>query len=136
ELGGTFTITNGIVDNRDLEMKSPLLRVAGAGTVDLPQRTVNYRIEPKVALTGQGQGGSDAGGITVPVVIEGPWDNLHYRPQIDPAALLKQPGKALEGLQGIIPGAKPGIGSSGGTGGTAAPTQSTPKPGDVLKGLL
>jgi AsmA protein len=127
EMGGTFTITNGIVDNKDLELKSPLLRVAGAGTIDLPQRTVNYRIEPKVALTTQGQGGSDAAGLTVPVVVQGPWDNLSYRPQLD--GLLKQPGQALQGLKGLIPNAAPGGSSSGG----ASPA---PNPGAVLKGLF
>src|SRR5260221_458315 len=81
EMSGTFTITNGIVKNTDLDLKAPLLRVAGAGTIDLPQRTMNYRIDPKLAMTAQGQGGkSDAAGIEVPVLIEGPWDHLTYRP--------------------------------------------------------
>jgi AsmA protein len=129
EMGGTFIITNGILANKDLELKSPLLRVGGAGTVNLPQRTVNYRIEPELALTTTGQGGAtDAAGLPViPVVVEGPWDNLSYRPQLD--QLLKQPGKALEGLKGLIPNAAPGSSSSGGA-------SSTPNPGALLKGLF
>jgi AsmA protein len=128
ELSGTFTITNGILKNSDLDLKSPLLRVAGSGTVDLPQRTVNYRIEPKLALTAEGQGGkSNAAGIEVPVVVEGPFDHLTYRPQLD--ALLKDP-KALEGLKGLL--GKPSSDAPA-TGSTPSPT---PNAGDVLKGLF
>ncbi|TAN57543.1 MAG: AsmA family protein, partial [Magnetospirillum sp.] len=113
ELGGTFTIARGIVTNTDLALKSPLLRVEGKGTVDLPQRSVNYRIDPKVVASLQGQGGGDASGLVVPVLVSGPWDNLSYRPDLE--ALVKQNvqnvGKAVEGLLG---GGKPGASSGGG----------------------
>ncbi|WP_096701260.1 AsmA family protein [Magnetospirillum sp. 15-1] len=104
ELGGTFTIAKGILTNNDLALKSPLLRVEGKGTVDLPQRSVNYRIDPKVVASLEGQGGGNAAGVVVPILVTGPWDNLSYRPDLE--ALLKQNvqnvGKAVEGL---IPGA-------------------------------
>ena len=132
EMSGTFTITNGIFKNTDLELKAPLLRVAGAGTIDLPQRTINYRIDPKVALTAQGQGGkSDAAGIEVPVVIEGPWDHLTYRPQLD--ALLKDPSKAIGEIKNMF-GSKPST-SAPATGTPPAPS-STSNPADLLKGLF
>ncbi|WP_041039381.1 AsmA family protein [Paramagnetospirillum magnetotacticum] len=103
ELGGTFTIVKGILTNNDLAMKSPLLRVEGKGTVDLPQRSVNYRIDPKLVASLEGQGGGSAAGIVVPILVTGPWDNLSYRPDLE--ALLKQNvqnvGKAVESL---IPG--------------------------------
>ncbi|WP_068438059.1 AsmA family protein [Magnetospirillum sp. XM-1] len=103
ELGGTFTIVKGILTNNDLALKSPLLRVEGKGTVDLPQRSVNYRIDPKVVASLEGQGGGNAAGIVVPILVSGPWDNLSYRPDLE--ALLKQNvqnvGKAVESL---IPG--------------------------------
>ncbi|MFT5180484.1 MAG: AsmA protein, partial [Alphaproteobacteria bacterium] len=38
ELAGTYTITNGIVKNDDLFLKSPLLRIDGKGTSDIPKR--------------------------------------------------------------------------------------------------
>jgi AsmA protein len=115
EMGGTFTITNGIVDNKDMQLTSPVMQVAGTGTVDLPQRTVNYRIEPKMA------------GLTVPIQVQGPWDNISYRPQLD--ALLKQPGQAVQGLKGLIPNAPQGNSSSGGG-------SQTQNPGQMLKGLF
>lgn len=104
ELGGTFTIVKGLLSNNDLALKSPLLRVEGKGKVDLPQRSVDYRIDPKVVASLQGQGGGNAAGIVVPILVAGPWDNLSYRPDLE--ALLKQNvqnvGKAVESL---IPGA-------------------------------
>jgi AsmA protein len=107
-LTGTFTITNGIMRNNDLQLKSPVAPVTGAGTVNLPERTVDYRVV--------------AAGI--PILVTGPWDGLHYRPDL--AGVLQgigqQPGKALDQLKGLVPGG--GSGSSGSS-----------KPGDLLKSL-
>ncbi|HIJ64004.1 MAG TPA: AsmA-like C-terminal region-containing protein, partial [Rhodospirillaceae bacterium] len=107
ELGGTFTIASGVVSNQDLSLKAPLLRVAGAGTVDLPKRTTTYRVEPKVAATTEGQGGKqDVGGLSVPVIIEGPWNNLSYRPDL--AGMVK--GNVGQAVKGAIDKALPGKG--------------------------
>lgn len=148
ELGGTFVITNGILKNDDLELKSPLLRVGGAGTADLPARTVNYRITPKLAATTQGQGGAaDVAGLTVPVIVSGPWHDLSYRPDLEGAIKeqIKDPAKAVEALKNLGSGAKPeellrGLipGGQAPADGGAAPAQEAPKPNplDALKGLI
>lgn len=105
EITGTFTITNGVLDNQDLQLLSPLLRVAGAGTVDMPPRTVNYRITPKLVASGEGQGGqSGASGITIPVVVSGPWSDLSFKPDLAGALqnTLKDPAKAKEAVQETI----------------------------------
>ena len=109
ELGGTFTIASGIVSNQDLALMAPLIRVGGAGTVDLPKRTLNYRVEPKVAATTQGQGGQkDVGGLSVPVIIEGPWSNLSYRPDL--AGMAGNVGQAAKGLvEKALPGGASGL---------------------------
>jgi AsmA protein len=123
ELGGTFTIANGIVSNKDLALKSPLLRVEGAGTVELPPRTVHYRVEPKAVASLQGQGGAaDLGGVTVPVIIEGPWEKLTFRPDL--GAMVK--GKATEAIQGALGGKLPG--GLPGTGGTQPADQKKSGP--------
>lgn len=135
ELSGTYTITNGILKNDDLAMQSPLFRVAGKGTVDLPQRTVNYRVEPKVVASAEGQGGrSNAGGVAVPIVVSGPWSNLSYKPDLG-GMLQTDPKGALRSLRGMIPGQP-----SGGSGSSPAPnqggSQQPQSPADRLKGLL
>ncbi|HSP01478.1 MAG TPA: AsmA family protein, partial [Thioalkalivibrio sp.] len=45
ELLGSFNIANGVVTNNDLRASSPLLRVQGEGTADLPQEQVDYRVD-------------------------------------------------------------------------------------------
>jgi AsmA protein len=83
ELSGTYTIASGIVSNQDMALQAPVLRVGGAGTIDLPKRSINYRITPKVVPSTEGQGGKlDVSSLTVPVIVEGPWDNLSYRPDL------------------------------------------------------
>ena len=93
-LSGTYTITKGILKNNDLQLVSSELPMTGAGTIDLLQRQVNYRLTPKVA-----------GALAVPVLITGPWDHLSYRPDI--GAMLQQPGQLLnqggKSLQQMVP---------------------------------
>jgi len=134
ELGGTYTIKSGILTNQDLELKSPLLRVAGRGTVNLPQRTVNYRVEPKAVASTSGQGGaSDVSGIMVPVIVEGPWDNLSYKPDLAGAIGGVARERALEQLQRVVPGGATGTGS----GTPSSPAPSLPvNPGDTLRRML
>jgi AsmA protein len=148
ELGGTFAIRDGILTNDDLSLQAPVLRVDGRGRVDLPARTVAYRLEPKAAATLEGQGGGkQAAGILVPVIIEGPWDDLSYRPDLsgalesalrDPEALKEQVEqlggsakdvkRALEGNpEDVIKGLTGGSGGEGGSGGSG---------GDAAKKLL
>lgn len=108
ELGGSFIIENGILTNDDLLLQAPALRLSGAGTVDLPQRQVDYRIDPKAAATLEGQEGeSEVAGVLVPVVITGPFDDLSYKPDLsglvdqaikDPKALKKNVKQQLDAL--------------------------------------
>lgn len=148
ELGGTFTIASGILTNSDLKLLSPLLRVNGSGKVDLPNQTLNYRVEPKLAATLEGQGGGDAKGIEVPVIIDGPWASPRFRPDlasmlqnreqtIETIKNLKGEGgkELLKGLLGGQTGATPPADASQ-TGGEAQPEAQKPKPGDALKKLF
>ncbi|TRO86635.1 AsmA family protein [Glycocaulis profundi] len=71
-LGGSLQIADGVARNADLAMLSPLLRVEGAGSVDLPGQAIDYRLTPRAvrSLTGQG-GQADLQGVAVPVRIRG-----------------------------------------------------------------
>lgn len=133
ELSGTFLITKGNLRNDDLLLLNPLLRLSGAGNADMPPRTVNYRVEPKVVASTEGQGGAtEAAGLTVPVIIEGPWDNIKYRPDLASMIgnIAKDPEKALEGAKGVLEGLtkQPADGDS--TGGILK------DPGSTLKKLF
>jgi AsmA protein len=75
ELSGTFAIQNGVARNNDLSLKSPLLRVAGAGDINIGEDSVNYLVKASVVGTLKGQDGRDVNqlrGVTVPVRATGP----------------------------------------------------------------
>lgn len=140
EMGGTFTITNGILTNNDLKLLSPLIRVSGAGTVNLPNQSLKYRVEPKLAATLEGQGGGEAKGIEVPVIIEGPWAKPHFRPDL--ASMLKNAPQTLDTLKDLKgEGGKALLNNLLG-GGTSAPAndnnqdKAKPSPTDALKSLF
>ena len=93
DLGGAFTIKNGIAETSNLQMTSPLLTVSAAGTVDLTQSTINMLANPEIVAGPQGQGGAnDLAGISVPVRIEGPLDRPTIRPEIK--SMFANPEKA------------------------------------------
>lgn len=141
EMGGTFTIANGIVTNNDLKLLSPLIRVAGAGTVNLPQQSLKYRVEPKLAATLEGQGGSEAKGIEVPVIIEGPWAKPRFRPDL--ASMLQNAPQTLDTLKDLKgEGGKAllnnllGGSSKDTTANDNAKDTAKPNPADALKSLF
>jgi len=79
-LAAGFVMEKGILRTDDITLEAPLFRLHGAGTVDLPRRTLSLRLEPAFAATLEGQEGREpvfrAG---VPVLIEGPWSAPAWR---------------------------------------------------------
>ena len=95
ELTGSAQVADGLVDNQDLYMKSPLLRVTGAGQVDLPQQALDYRVKTVIVGSLEGQGGKDLEelqGIPIPVHIKGPFADPKVRPDL--ANALSETAKA------------------------------------------
>lgn len=132
-LKGSFTAKEGIVNNQDLELMSPLLRVTGAGDIDIPREVIDYAVRVSIVSTAEGQGGrglEDLRGLTIPVKITGSFENP--RPSVDLASVLKDQAtgeikakaeeklkeKLGEGLGGLL-GGKLGIESK-----SATPTDS------------
>ncbi len=104
-LTGSFAIANGIASNNDLKLDSPHLHATGEGSVDLPQRSLDYTVKPKLVANLKGDGGEkDAVGIEVPVHITGSWQQPKFQPDIAGALnsegtvdAVKQIGKQLKG---------------------------------------
>ncbi len=105
DLGGSFTISDGIAETHNLKMVSPLLKVMADGTVDLTRSTLDIMTRPEIVNDPKGKGGANAlAGLTVPVRIEGPLDAPQIRPQIgsvfaDPESASKTVNKIGEALQ-------------------------------------
>ncbi len=91
ELGGTFTASNGVISNNDLVLRSPVVQVKGSGTVSLPNKSVDYRVEPEASVNSKD--------YSVAVKITGPWDKLSYQPDLQ-AMITKNAGKLLQGVIG------------------------------------
>ncbi|MHC1744592.1 MAG: AsmA family protein [Syntrophobacteraceae bacterium] len=122
ELRATFTIKNGVAHNSDLAMKSPLLRVAGEGDIDIGNDRLDYLVKSTLVGTTKGQGGreaSDLAGITIPVRITGPLKEPQYT--LDTSGLVEELGK------GLLDKAKESLKGEKGSG---------QKVEDRLKGLL
>lgn len=76
ELSASFDVSRGVAHNDDLSAKSPLLRVAGNGDIDVGAETLNYLAKATVVGSLEGQGGRELAalkGVTVPVRISGPF---------------------------------------------------------------
>jgi len=87
---GSFTANNGIVNNPDLLLMSPLLRVNGAGTADINKEAINYGLEVGVVGSVEGQEGKDLAelkGLIVPVKITGSFSDP--KPTVDLATLFR-----------------------------------------------
>ena len=89
----SYVIAGGVVTNHDLDLKSGKLTASGAGTIDLPAQSLDYRLEPRL-------------GIAIPIRINGPWSMLHYRMDMN----------VLKGLSTLggkpVNAVKEGLGSS------------------------
>jgi len=95
ELTASFKIANGVAHNDDLSVKSPFLRLAGAGDIDIGQGTINYLAKASVVNTAGGQGAKDLEalkGLTVPVRVTGPFDSLSYK--LEFGSLMQEVAKA------------------------------------------
>jgi AsmA protein len=107
ELSGSATIVDGILTNDDLVMKSPLLRVTGAGTIDIPGAEPDYRLNVTIVSTTQGQGGKELAeleGLVVPVQVAGSFEKLEL--DVDIAGVLREVAKreAAQTAQGKVEG--------------------------------
>ena len=142
QLSASFSIDKGRATTADLNLVGPLVKMTGAGTIDLGTKMLSFRVEPNLVMTTEGQGrAADPVGFGIPVAIDGPWAEPRIYPDIagvvdDPDAAyakLKDIGKGLFG-----PGGLGGLGGLGGSGssGDGASDPLGGKLGETLGNLL
>ena len=89
-----FQMANGKATSDDIRLVGPLVRMTGKGTRRPGGRTLDFRVDPKLVLSQQGQGSAnDPAGLGVPVVIRGSWDNPQIYPDI--SGILDNPEAAF-----------------------------------------
>ncbi len=120
---GSFAVTSGVLAANDFQLNGPLIDANGAGTVDLGNRTIDFRIVPTIAKLG------------VPFHIKGPWSHVHYAPDftglvsgvLSNLASGKAPFKGLFGSSSKPPASKPPA---------DAPKKKHKSAGEALKNML
>lgn len=99
-LQASFIIKNGIATNQDLQMLGPLVRMTGAGQIDLVHQRINYRATPKLVTKLRGQGGLvNADGVPIPIIIKGKLAKPRIYPDLP--GILENPQAVLQGLRNL-----------------------------------
>jgi AsmA protein len=149
QLSASFRIEQGKATTGDINLVGPLVKVTGGGTIDLGEKSLALRVEPKLVMTTEGQGrAGDPVGLGIPVVIDGPWAEPRIYPDMagildnpDAAyAKLKQMGSGLFGPNGALNGLGANL-PAGSLPGGNQPGGAAPAPGgnglsDALGGNL
>jgi AsmA protein len=143
ELSASARIVDGVARSDDLEVKSPFLRIGGAGTFDIGRGLVDYTARATVVDTSKGQQGAELAllkGVTVPVKLSGRFEAIDYRilwSQVAASALLHNRltdrlTEKLGAQLGAPAPAAPGAASAA----QPPPPSSKDKLRDKLKGLI
>jgi Uncharacterized protein involved in outer membrane biogenesis len=133
EFGGNFRLERGVARTGDLRMLAPIFRVDGEGTVSLPDRRLDLRLNPTATASLKGQGGQfEQGGVTIPVLVTGTFSAPSIQPDFSGVAMsaIKDPAKAADAVRRLKDGASPadvlggflGSGNSGGSSDQGAPS--------------
>lgn len=73
-LTGTFTMVDGVLQNVDMLMVSPLFKAEGKGRINVGEQNMSYTVTPSTL--------SEDAQFSVPVQISGPWSNLSFKPDM------------------------------------------------------
>ncbi len=82
DLHGSSRINNGIASSDDLLMTSPVVKLTGAGKVNIPANSINYLAKAELVQNCAGIGKRDLTGQQIPVQISGPLDDPKVSPQL------------------------------------------------------
>lgn len=137
EMSASVQIADGVARNKDLDVKSPFLRVTGDGAIDIGRNRIDYTARAAVTATAKGQGGADLAalkGVTVPVRLTGPLEAIDWQVQWSAVAIGAAENTLKNRLEDRLKkelGVKPADSA-------ASATQEPPaaKPRDLLKDKL
>ena len=76
-MSASFDVAQGVARGDDLTLEAPYLTATGAGAIDLGRRSLDYRLIPTLRPD------DDGDGLTVPLLIDGPWDDPRVRPDLE-----------------------------------------------------
>ncbi|MGI9334478.1 MAG: AsmA family protein [Gammaproteobacteria bacterium] len=100
EMSGSMNFVDGLGTNQDFLAKSPLLRIEGKGTANLPTEALDYRVMTTIVGTSKGQGGKELQelkGVPIPLKVGGTFKQPTYGLDVEGLvqALAETKAKAL-----------------------------------------
>ncbi len=102
-----FLIRDGVVTTDNIALLSPLLRLTGEGTIDLPPQEIDIRLNPRLVASLKGQGGDkDKQGIGIPVKLTGTFNETKLRLDPGQAARQRAEEEARRRLDDVLGGDK------------------------------
>ncbi|HSC01272.1 MAG TPA: AsmA-like C-terminal region-containing protein, partial [Burkholderiaceae bacterium] len=140
ELSASARIANGVATSDDLDVKSPFLRIGGAGRFDIGRGTIDYTARATVIGSPAGQDGADLAalkGVTVPVHLSGPFDAIGWKVQwsgVAAKAIENQLKQRLTERLGLTPA--PAAGSTAPAAASAPPASDKDKLREQLRRMF
>ncbi len=103
-LSANLAIKDGIATGKDMRIASSPISLDSAGTINLPARTLDMTLNPRLADSAATGSAKSLAGLTVPLQLSGPW----HRPRLrgDYQSILKSPQKVIEGVRDTARGIK------------------------------
>jgi AsmA protein len=133
ELTASARIEGGVARSDDLDLKSPFMRIGGSGRFDIGQGRIDYTARATVAQTATGQDGAELSalrGVTVPVLLSGPFDAIDWKVQWSGVAAAAVENKLKDKISEKLFG-KPAEAAA-----SSAPPEAAQKPEDKVKQKL
>jgi AsmA protein len=103
-LSAALTIKDGLATGKDMRIVASPISLDSAGTINLPARTLDLTLNPRLVDATAGGSTSRMAGLTVPLQLQGPWHRPHLRG--DYQSLLRSPQKVIEGVRETARGIK------------------------------
>jgi len=106
QMGGTFTVQNGVLHTTDLKLVNDVVEMDGRGDVDFSAHAIEFHLEP---VAKRGIPGLKLVDVGIPFYVKGPWNKPSYGPDAralaktlvnKPIEVLRNPGEALKSLFG------------------------------------
>ncbi len=103
-LSASLAIKDGIATGKDMRIASSPISLDSSGTINLPARTLDMTLNPRLADSAAIGSAKSLAGLTVPLQLAGPW----HRPRLrgDYQSVLKSPQKVIEGVRETARGIK------------------------------
>lgn len=98
DLSGSAQISNGLVRNKDLLVKTPLVNVKGAGNAHLVSEKIDYKLtlQRTKASSAEEAGSGDAKNILIPVIVGGTFEKPSFKLDVQSIVMATQKEKIEE----------------------------------------